>query len=177
MADPMLGSGTTRDVIEGLNRDTGTEIRFWGGDLRTGFNLIQHEIPGRHDFVWIHPPYWNIIRYSEHKDDLSSFGDYAMFRDALRLCLLRCSMALNSGGRLAVLIGDVRRGGRYVPIVRDILSWEGELGELRSVIIKAEHKCRSDNVSYARMEDPRIQHEYCVLFKKPVAADSMRAAA
>ena len=35
----MLGSGTTRDVIEGLNRYKQTAIEFWGGDLREGFDL------------------------------------------------------------------------------------------------------------------------------------------
>jgi hypothetical protein len=61
-------------------------------------------------------------------------------------------------------VGDVRKKGRYTPIVRDVLAWEGELGELRSVIIKAQHACRSDSIRYTSMEDVPIQHEYCVVF-------------
>jgi len=177
VADPMLGSGTTRDVISGLNAATQAGIEFWGSDLRQGFNLWTHDLPGTFDLVWLHPPYWNIIRYSDNGADLSTMDDYNDFRQALRVCLQRCYAALVPGGRLAVLVGDVRRRGQYVPIVRDVLNWEDELGDLRAVIIKAQHHCRSDGVKYTQLEDPRIQHEYCVLFKKPTLAAALRSAA
>lgn len=177
VADPMMGSGTTRDVIEWLNRKNGTSIRYWGDDLHGGFNLLKQDLPGRFDFVWVHPPYWDIIRYSDHSEDLSNIADYAAFREALRVCLRRCMAALNPGGRLAVLVGDVRRKGSYIPIVRDILNLEPELGHLRSVIIKAQHNCRSDRVAYAPLEDVPIQHEYCVVFKRTQASTASRRAA
>lgn len=177
IADPMEGSGTSRDLVAWWNKGSKHQIAYWGGDLRKGFNLLQHDIPGHHDLVWIHPPYWNIIRYGDHPDDLSSFADYRLFRDALRLCLLRCFMAVKPGGRLAILVGDVRREGRYYPIIRDIFNWEGEIGQLRSVIIKTQHHCRSDRVQYGHMEDPRIQHEYCLVFKRPLAVSLSRNAA
>lgn len=78
----------------------------------------------------------------------------------------RCYSALTPGGRLAVLVGDVRRRGSYKPIVRDVMNMESELGQLRSVIIKAQHDCRSDRIRYAHMEDVPIQHEYCVVFRR-----------
>jgi hypothetical protein len=161
----MEGSGTARDVVLWLNRTHGTNITYWGGDLRRGFNLLLEELPGGFDFVWLHPPYWNIIRYSEHPDDLSNMADYGDFAKALRTCLRRCFAALRPSGRLAVLVGDVRKRGEYIPILRNVLNLEWEIGELRSIIIKAQHNCRSDSVGYAPMEDPRIQHEYCVIFK------------
>ena len=37
---------------------------YWGGDLREGFDLIKQDLPGQFNFLWIHPPYWNIIHYS-----------------------------------------------------------------------------------------------------------------
>lgn len=166
IADPMEGSGTSRHLVEWWNKGSSHQIQYWGGDLRKGFNLLEQAIPGRFDLVWIHPPYWNIIRYGENRDDLSNMPDYPLFRDALRICLLRCSQALQPGGRLAVLVGDDRRKGSYFPIVRDVLNFEPDLGQLRSIIIKAQHNCRSDGVCYGGMEDPRIQHEYCVVFKK-----------
>lgn len=177
VADPMLGSGTTRDVVKWLNQHSSERVEYWGGDLRKGFNLWTSDLPGTFDLVWVHPPYFNIIRYSDKGEDLSNIDDYGEFRQALRVCLQRCFAALAPGGRLAVLIGDVRRNGAYIPIVRDVLNWEGELGQLRAVIIKAQHNCRSDGVQYARMEDPRIQHEYCVLFKRPVISGPARSAA
>lgn len=177
VADPMLGSGTTRDVIRDLNClscETAEPIRYWGSDLRHGFNLLVQDLPESFDLVWVHPPYWNIIRYSNDLSDLSTFDKYEEFRAALRVCLRRCSAALNRGGRLAVLIGDVRRNGKYTPLVRDVLNLESELGQLRAIIIKAQHQCRSDSVDYAYLEDPRILHEYCIVFKRREEAESAR---
>jgi len=53
----MQGSGTSRDVVDGLNKYKKTGISYWGGDLREGFDLSKQDLPGKFDFVWIHPPY------------------------------------------------------------------------------------------------------------------------
>ena len=164
VADPMEGSGTSRDVVDGLNRYKRAGISYWGGDLRSGFDLTKQDLPGRFDFVWIHPPYWNIVQYRSGSADLSNCGSYERFRELLMVCLRRCYDALEVGGRLAVLIGDVRRAGRYTPIVKDVLNFP--YGEIRSVIIKVQHNCTSDRKRYGRMEDVPIRHEYCVVFKK-----------
>ena len=167
IGDPMQGFGTSRDVVEGLNKYKKTGISYWGGDLREGFNLTKQDLPGKFDFVWIHPPYWNIIRYSNNdRNDLSNCESYEKFRQLLMVCLKRCYEALELGGRLAVLIGDVRRAGKYTPIVKDVLNLP--FGEIRSIIIKIQHNCTSDRKRYGKMEDVPIKHEYCVIFKKPV---------
>jgi hypothetical protein len=165
VADPMQGSGTSRDVVFGLNRYKRLGISYWGGDLRSGFDLTRQDLPGRFDFVWIHPPYWNIVRYSDNgTSDLSNCESYERFREMLMVCLRRCYDALEVGGRLAVLIGDVRRAGKYTPIVKDVLNFP--YGEIRSVIIKVQHNCTSDRTTYGKLEDVPIRHEYCVVFKK-----------
>lgn len=166
IADPMLGSGTTRDVIEWLNRkEPARHIDFWGSDLRAGFDLEHDDLPGQFDLVWVHPPYWNIIRYSSDPRDLSAESDYSTFVRRLERCLMRCATALTPGGRLAVLVGDVRRRGLYYPIIRDVLNMEPRLGQLRSIIIKVQHNCTSDTRRY-RLEDVPIRHEHCLVFKK-----------
>lgn len=164
VADPMAGSGTTRDVVAGLNRYKRAGIQYWGGDLRDGFDLTRQELPGQFDFVWIHPPYWNIIRSGEEPGDLSNVTDYEQFRNLLMTCLKRCYDALEPGGRMAVLIGDVRRQGKYTAIIKDVLNFPH--GEIRSVIIKVQHSCTSDRKTYGKLEDPPIKHEYCVVFRK-----------
>src|SRR5277367_3356164 len=45
IVDPMVGSGTTRDVVAGLKVHGNPELRFWGGDLKDGFNLLVHALP------------------------------------------------------------------------------------------------------------------------------------
>jgi hypothetical protein len=108
-----------------------------------------------------------MIRYSDNDPrDLSSCESFEHYQLALRKCLIRCFRALKAGGRLAVLVGDLRRKGVYTPIMEDVLECGRSLGELRSIIIKAQHHCRSDGREYSRMEDPPIKHEYCVIFKK-----------
>ena len=143
VADTMLGSGATRDVIEGLNKYKKTGISYWGSDLRLGFDLTKENLPERYNFIWIHPPYWNIIRYnSNNPSDLSSCEVYEQFQKFLMECLRRCYDALEVGRRLAVLIGDVRRCGKYTAIVKDVLNLP--LGEFRSIIIKVQQNCSSD---------------------------------
>ena len=170
VADPMMGSGTTRDVINGLNKHKGVNIRYWGTDRAEGFNAAMRSLPGPFDLVWVHPPYWNIIPYTEALSDLSRAATYSEYQKDLLAALRNCYHALHPRGRLAVLVGDIRRSGRYIPIVRDVLNWEGQLGALRSIIIKAQHNVRSDAKKYPPMEDVRIQHEYCVVFQKTSAA-------
>ena len=55
------------------------------------------------------------------------------------------------GGRQARCIGDVRRSGKYTPIVKDVLNFP--YGEIRSIIIKVQHNCTSDRKRYGKMED------------------------
>lgn len=172
VADPMEGSGTTRDAVARLNAQREANIQYWGGDLQTGFNLLVQDLPGSYDFVWLHPPYWNMIRRGEHPDDLSGIPDYHTFRLALKLCLLRCVAALEPGGRLAVLIGDFRRQGTYIPIVRDLLAMERDLGRLRSIIIKVQETSLPGTKKHGLMEDVPIRHEYCVVFQKSRYAKS-----
>ncbi len=50
--------------------------------------------------------------------------------------------ALKKGGRMAVLISDVRRKGRYYPLNKELLNLP--FGQLRSIIIKVQHNCNSD---------------------------------
>ena len=112
----------------------------------------------------LHPPYWNITRYDSGENDLSNVEDYEQFRQFLMLCLKRCYDALEPGGRLAVLIGDVRRQGRYTAVIKDVLNFP--YGEIRSVIIKVRHNCTSDRKHYGKLEDVPIRYEYCVVFRK-----------
>lgn len=167
VGDPMMGSGTTRDVVEWLNTHANAGIDYWGSDLQRGFNLLREDLPGTFDFVWVHPPYWNIIQYSDHADDLSTIAEYPDFVRKLSVCLRRCYLSLAPGGRLAVLIGDVRRSGVYTPIVRDVLNLDDWLGTICSILVKVQHNCRSDSKAYAAFADVRIAHEFCIVFRKP----------
>lgn len=104
--DPMEGSGTTRDVC----RELGVEYN--GFDLSKGFDLYSSPLPAkRYDLIFWHPPYWDIIRYSDDSRDMSNIRKFDEFMQKLFGGLERLSEYLTENGILVLLIGDVRKQG------------------------------------------------------------------
>jgi len=163
--DPMVGSGTTRDVCRELG------VPGWFSDLREGFNILRDEIPVGGDLGFLHPPYHNIVHYSgevwgeaPHPDDLSRCASYEEFLVRLNEAQFRLYEALRRDGRLAVLIGDVRRGGVLYPIQRDMRVY----GQAEAFVVKAQHNCWSDRRHYAG-SFVAIVTEYLWVTRKPDA--------
>jgi hypothetical protein len=166
--DPAEGGGTVRDVVTGINRFLKKAIDYEGRDLRDGWDVLTGPLPEkRFDLVWYHPPYWDIIPYSEHPNDLSACKSLEEFEDKLTRSVERLARTVDHGGVLAVLIGDKRKAGKYYPLTRSLLNNQN-IGELRAIIIKVQHHCRSDSRSYGA-GNPfliPIRHEYCLIFQK-----------
>ncbi|MBW1866579.1 MAG: hypothetical protein JRI38_02380, partial [Deltaproteobacteria bacterium] len=71
--DPAEGGGTVREVVAGINKHRRQNIYYRGRDLKDGWDILESPLPqGQFDFVWYHPPYWDIIRYSDNPKDLSN---------------------------------------------------------------------------------------------------------
>lgn len=166
--DPSEGGGTVRDVVAGINRYLTKDIEYEGRDLRQGWNLMTSPLPAKkYDFVFFHPPYWDIIRYSEDRHDLSNARTLDDFEAMLNLCVERLSTVVKSGGIMAVLIGDKRKSGQYYPLFRTLLT-NDKIGRLKGIIIKIQHHCKSDRTVY-ECQDPfliPVKHEYCLIFQK-----------
>ena len=166
--DPAEGSGTVRDVVAGINQFHRKSIDYEGRDLRQGWDILTGRLPGkRFDLVWYHPPYWDIVRYSDDPKDLSNCQSLEEFELKLNRSVERLFQAVNPGGILAVLIGDKRKDGKYYPLFRSLLS-NPNIGELKAIIMKLQHNCRSDSKGYPA-KNPfliPIQHEYCLVFRK-----------
>ena len=166
--DPAEGSGTVRDVVAGINQFHRKSIGYEGRDLRQGWDILTVPLPGkRFDLVWYHPPYWDIVRYSDDPKDLSNCQSLEEFDLKLSRSVERLFQAVNPGGILAVLIGDKRKDGKYYPLFRSLLS-NPNIGELKAIIMKLQHNCRSDSKGYPA-KNPfliPIQHEYCLVFRK-----------
>lgn len=164
--DPMVGSGTTRDVCEklGISCDVLDLNPAFGG-----WDAAKDEIPGVYDLIFWHPPYADIIKYSGNMwgkpdpRDLSQIplSEYPRFIEKLNRIQFRLYQSLTKGGRIAILVGDVKKNGRLYSIQRDI-DW---LGQPEQVIIKAQHNCFSDRKDYGGKFIP-IVHEYLLIFKK-----------
>ena len=166
--DPAEGGGTVREVVSGINKYHGKGIDYEGRDIRRDWDILTGPMPGKQfDLVWYHPPYWDIIRYSDHPNDLSNCPTLADFETKLNRSVSRLFQAVRPGGVLAVLIGDKRRHGNYYPLFRTLFMNQN-IGRLRAIIIKVQHHCRSDSKNYPR-RNPfliPIKHEYCLVYQK-----------
>jgi hypothetical protein len=167
--DPAEGSRTTRDVCKYMG------IKYLGLDLMRGFNLLTDPFPDSDfDFIFFHPPYHNIIRYWQlyypeeeqdeiRKSDLSGFRRYDDFIKALRKCIDRLMTVLKKGGFLALLIGDIRKSGKYKSIYKD-LNTEGLT--IKYFIVKKQNRMKSEGYAYHGHPFIPIAHEFVVIFQK-----------
>jgi hypothetical protein len=165
--DPAQGSGTVKDVVDGINKYRQKNIQYRGEDLKQGWDVLTSPVPQRQfDMVWYHPPYWDIIRYSADPRDLSVCRTIDEFEDKLNRSAQRLFSVIKQGGVLAVLIGDKRKNGQYYALFKSLLA-NPNLGVLRAIIIKIQHNCKSQAKDYgsSRFLIP-IRHEYCLIFQK-----------
>lgn len=122
------------------------------------------------DFICTHPPYANIIKYSEGiTGDLSHLNvkDFLMEMNAVASESYR---VLKTGKFCAVLMGDTRQKGHMIPMSFDVMRiFENEGFKLKELIIKEQHNCRAtgywktNSVKYNFL---LIAHEYLFVFKK-----------
>lgn len=165
--DPAEGSGTARDVVEGINQFLKQGIVYEGRDLKDGWDVLTGVLPEKQfDLVFYHPPYWDIIRYTEDGRDLSSCKTLEEFEAKLNKSVERLLGTVKPGGILAVLIGDKRKEGKYYALIKTLLM-NSNIGQLKAIIIKVQHNCTSERKFY--WNNPfliPIRHEYCLIFQK-----------
>lgn len=175
--DPMVGSGTAIDVCKEMS------VECYGLDLHSGFNILRDSIlekVGKEaDMVFSHSPYHDMVIYSgevwgtaPHPDDLSRCASDDDFCEKLHVALLNQRHATKAGGMYGLLIGDLRRNGRYSSYQAEMISRMPK-NELASVVIKAQHNCMSDSKRYSRMRHAKIVHEYILLWTRLDAPLSM----
>ncbi len=161
--DPMEGGGTCRDVCKELG------IAYEGRDLRAGFDATRpesFESLGSFDFVWLHPPYWQMIRYNANGRCLSNAPTLGGFVSALRLIFANCRRVLSERGKLAVLMGDGKHDGRYMGLpFRTLNAAEAEGYQLAAPeIIRFGHGSTSSKRVYSTSFIPRL-HDVCLVLE------------
>jgi hypothetical protein len=180
LLEVFAGGGTGRDVARDLGYASSTHLDLnpaWGG-----WNALTDEVPEGAEFAFLHPPYHSIIPYSgaewgdrAHPDDLSRCGSYDEFITKLDAVNAKVFSSLRRGGRMAVLVGDVRRSGEFFSLQHD-LAW---IGQPEAMIVKLQHNTASSRRSY-RGGFVAIEHESILVFRKadwwivPVAKASHR---
>ena len=122
------------------------------------------------DFICTHPPYMDIIKYSNGiKGDISLLSGEE-FYNSIKLVATESFRVLKEKCYCAILIGDVRKNGLIVPVgfnVMELFLNEGFL--LKEIIIKEQHNCKSTDkwIEIAKKRNfLLIQHEYIFVFQK-----------
>ncbi|MGG2197537.1 DNA modification methylase [Paenibacillus validus] len=159
------GGGTGYEVAKELGYTESIHLDLhpeWGG-----WNALKDDVPIQSDLIFCHPPYFDMIIYSgevwgdAHNDDLSRARNYEDFIAKLNVVHQKLFTSLRDGGRLATLIGDCRKSGRYFSIIKDMEYF----GNLESHIIKVQHNSQSMRREYRGKFIP-IMHEHLLIFRK-----------
>lgn len=189
--DPMVGSGTTLIEARLLNRNgLGFDVNENAVEMtraRTDFAVEnaskQIVLPGdvrnlglddnSVDLILTHPPYANIVKYSDGKNpnDLSSLTSINGFLDELEKGIRELYRVLKADRYCAILIGDTRKGQHYVPLSHFVLDRCLKAGfALKEEIIKTQH-----NTTYVQRWTGAarsyrfylIMHEHLFVLRKP----------
>ena len=118
----------------------------------------------------LHPPYLNAIQYTkDDEDDLSRIDDPKEFARRMGYLAEELSPLLKPDGLCALLMGDVRKDGRLVPLGQETMDqFKKAKFELQDIIIKVQHRDRSSEF-YVRSDSGRmlLAHEYLFILRKP----------
>lgn len=122
------------------------------------------------DLICTHPPYANIIQYSEDIDGDLSLLKVNDFLDQMQSVALESYRVLKKGKFCAVLMGDTRQKGNMIPMSFEVMKTFQDVGfVLKEIIIKEQHNCKAtgywktNSVKYNFL---LIAHEYLFVFRK-----------
>lgn len=197
--DPMVGGGTTLIETKLLKRkgigidinpeaialtkrnlefECGSEceqtVRI--GDVRN-MNFLSS---GSIDLIITHPPYLNIIKYSDGRieGDLSNISEVRRFCSELNKGIAEFFRVLKENSYCAVLIGDTRKNKHYVPLAFYVMQLFFENGFiLKEDIIKIQHNCTSTPYWEKKVKEHNfylIMHEHLFVFRKPRSDENLK---
>jgi len=127
-------------------------------------------------FIFMHPPYWDIIKFSKKKNDLSNAKSVDEFLKMFGAVLDNTVKFLEKGRYLAVVIGDKYSDGEWIPLGFYVMEEVKKRGlKLKSTIVK------NFDTTKGKMNQKELwryralaggfyifKHEYIFLFQKPV---------
>jgi DNA modification methylase len=122
------------------------------------------------DFICTHPPYANIIQYSENIEGDLSHYKIPQFLEQMKPVASESYRVLKKGKFCAILMGDTRQKGHMIPMSFDVMRIFQNVGfKLKELIIKEQHNCqatgfwKTNSVKYNFL---LIAHEYLFVFRK-----------
>ena len=185
--DQFMGSGTTLVEAKLLNRNavgvdinpqsvsisetnlyfqcnTKSKIFVRKGSATDLFFLKDNHI----DLICTHPPYADIIKYSEEIEDDISLLDIEDFLVKMDMVAAESFRVLKKGKICAVMMGDIRKKGDVIPLGFQVMECFLRAGfSNKENIIKEQHNCLSTDYWSNRNNDfLLLAHEYIFVFKK-----------
>lgn len=122
------------------------------------------------DLICTHPPYANIIQYSEDIPEDLSHLPVPKFLAEMQRAAEECYRVLKPGKFCAILMGDTRKKGHVVPLSFEVMRvFEGAGFKTKEIIVKEQHNCRAtgywktNSVKYNFL---LLAHEYLFIFRK-----------
>ena len=185
--DQFMGSGTTLVEAKLLNRnaigvdinpqsvsiseanlqfpyETNAKIYVRNGNA-TELGFIKDN---RIDFICTHPPYANIIKYSKGIESDISLLNTEEFLSEMSKVAVEAFRVLKKGKMCAVMMGDIRKYGKVVPLGFRMMECFLQAGfSNKEIIIKEQHNCHS--TEYWEKQSNNfllLAHEYIFVFQK-----------
>ncbi len=125
-------------------------------------------------FIIYHPPYWDIIKFSDSKSDLSNSETLEVFVNNFRKVVHNTTEILEKGRYCAVVIGDKYANSQLIPLgfyCMQAMQQEGLT--LKATIVKNFEETRGKANQKALWRQRALQnglylfkHEYIFVFKK-----------
>lgn len=197
--DPFIGSGTTCIVAKKYNRySIGLDIN---KDFLKLANQRLEETKGDSDLARLlledarnmvsvpdssiqliitHPPYWNCVKISDIKEDLSNCdnGSYQSFLDSMHQVLIECYRVLESDRVAAFMVGDIMRKvdgvTQLFPFHSDLLQLAQSVGFIPWDIYIIETKMKNSggmpmmgSYPYPHKLFAQFAHNYLLILRKP----------
>ncbi|MDU5184978.1 MAG: TRM11 family SAM-dependent methyltransferase [Peptoniphilus sp.] len=139
--------------------------------LRKGDARNLDFIPGNSiDLICTHPPYANIIEYSEDIEEDLSRLKVKDFLEEMKKVASESYRVLKKDKFCAVLIGDTRQKGHMIPLSFYVMQVFEEAGfKMKEMIIKEQHNCKAtgfwktNSIKYNFL---LIAHEHLFIFRK-----------
>ena len=139
------------------------------GDARNLSSLGKNSI----DLICAHPPYANIIQYTDSKESDLSFYDIDDFLAEMEKVAKESFRVLKPGRQCAILIGDTRRKKHIIPLGFKLIDVYLNAGfRLKELVVKRQHNCKTTGFWYAnsiKYNFLLLAHEYLPIFEKPIS--------
>ncbi|MDE6614250.1 MAG: methyltransferase domain-containing protein [Clostridia bacterium] len=122
------------------------------------------------DLICTHPPYADIIKYSEDIERDLSHLKYNDFLIEIEKVASECYRVLKKGKFCAIVMGDTRKNGMVQPLGFEVMQRFINVGfKQKEIIIKEQHNCKATGFWKTNSEKFNfllIAHEYIFIFKK-----------